>query len=1077
MTTLLPGTRVRARGLEWEIVNVEPAGEQQRFRLRCAQGDLRGLEFDFLHPFEPIEPITREFDPVRADRLPAWRLYHQAFLLDQALGPGAFVACQPGRLQIAPYQLVPTMRALAMTRPRLLLADGVGLGKTIQAGLVLAELIARRRAHRILVVSPAGPLLEQWHREMRSRFGLRFDRIADWGALQEERRKHEMGSNPFDHLALCLTSIDFAKQEKVLQDLERATWDVVVIDEVHHCVKMGTAGDREDSLRRRLAEVLARQADGLLMLTATPHDGYDAHFASLVELLDPSLVDGRGSLRGEAYTRHVVRRLKTHVKDPVTGKELFKTREVEPRRVPMTPTSHPRFAAFQSALLALVAPRLRAAVSQRRYGDVLAFVSLLKRSVSTVLACRNTLAVIADRFDDLSRAGEEAQDARRQRLRTLRDYRQRLERYGALSFEEEQDRAALEAEDIAAEILESGADELLEKLEASKREVRREGERQKRLAQTLGGLRSLIELADRAVSEDPKLDALTAELSTIRAAEPDANVLVYTEYTDSQGVIVERLQVAIQSGALRGELLALSGTDDDAQRTKILDRFCSEDGLVLVSTDATAEGLNLHERCHHLVHFELPYNPNRLEQRNGRIDRYGQEKTPIVRYLYLAGTFEERVLLRLVSKYESQRARLTFVPNTLGVLATDDGATTVRLLEGLGEEDGRLFQSPPREIRFGEPDDDTTAPAYRELLLEVDRAISGYEKAAKSATWLAESGLHADGRVQREADRARELGRSQSDVDLLAFVCDAVAVESNSSTAVTSHADGTVTLEIPSTWTHGLEDLPGYDAATRRLRLARTAEQLRSASGEALGFLGRAHPLVRRALDRVRNVQFGGSESVLDRRVSAVHTDDAAPALLFTFVGTVHSGAGREFERVVAVRVEEAGDSVALIDPQAWLSFARLDRQIPTAGVWDRHFSRWGEARKLDAKTAASRAFDPLAQAFVELHRGDVARERGDLDDWLLLRAGELCGPIALVTGELFAGASAQPSWKTLENPKSRLAAFATDRSSPVARRREAEGVLSLHDKRSKDLERRGAIDRVDVAPIGLLLLVPSKGA
>jgi SNF2-related domain len=266
MTAFLPGTQVLTRGRPWEVVHVEPAGESQRFRLRCLQGDLRGMEMDFLSPLEAIEPVVAELQPTRAGRLAHWRLYHQAFLLEQSLGPRALLAVEPGRIEMAPYQLVPVMRALAMSRPRLLLADGVGLGKTIQAGLVLAELIARRRAHRILVVSPAGPLLNQWHQEMRGRFGLRFQAIRDWGELQEVRRSLVLGANPFDHLGLCLTSIDFAKQDKVLQDLERATWDMVVIDEAHHCVRMGDAGDREDSRRRRLAELLARQADGLLLL-------------------------------------------------------------------------------------------------------------------------------------------------------------------------------------------------------------------------------------------------------------------------------------------------------------------------------------------------------------------------------------------------------------------------------------------------------------------------------------------------------------------------------------------------------------------------------------------------------------------------------------------------------------------------------------------------------------------------------------------------------------------------------------------------------------------------------------------
>ncbi len=247
--TLLPGTSVRARGLGWEVVHVEPAGEQLRYRLRCTQGALRGREIDLLAPFEKVEPVSTSLNPKRAGRLQEWLLYHQAFLLEQALGPTALLSVQPGRLTIAPYQLVPVMRALSMTRPRLLLADGVGLGKTIEAGMIIAELIARRRAHRVLIVSPAGPLLQQWHGEMRVRFGLRFEAIRDWGSLQEKRRGLELGANPFDHASLCLLSLDFAKQEKVLIDLERSSWDLVVIDESHHCVKLGGAGDNEDSRR------------------------------------------------------------------------------------------------------------------------------------------------------------------------------------------------------------------------------------------------------------------------------------------------------------------------------------------------------------------------------------------------------------------------------------------------------------------------------------------------------------------------------------------------------------------------------------------------------------------------------------------------------------------------------------------------------------------------------------------------------------------------------------------------------------------------------------------------------------
>jgi len=126
MTMLLPGTQVEARGLPWEVVHVEPAGGQQRYRLRCLQRGLHGMEVDILHPFDPIRPVATDLEPKRAGRLRQWRLYHDGFLLEQELGPSALLVAEPGRLDLAPYQLVPVMRALHMSRPRLLLADGVG---------------------------------------------------------------------------------------------------------------------------------------------------------------------------------------------------------------------------------------------------------------------------------------------------------------------------------------------------------------------------------------------------------------------------------------------------------------------------------------------------------------------------------------------------------------------------------------------------------------------------------------------------------------------------------------------------------------------------------------------------------------------------------------------------------------------------------------------------------------------------------------------------------------------------------------------------------------------------------------
>jgi ERCC4-related helicase len=1043
-------------------VSSEPAGEQTLYRLRCReQGVLLGRELDILSPFEKLEPLHKPLQPERAARLDHWRVYHQAFLLEQALGPNALLAAQPGRLKIAPYQLVPVMRALRMSRPRLLLADAVGLGKTIEAGLILAELIARRRAHRILIVSPPGPLLTQWRDEMRERFGLRFEVLGS-DRLKEIRREMELGANPFDREALALVSIDTAKQEKVLEELERTQYDLVVIDEAHHCAALGAAGDAEDSRRRRLAEVLARRTDGLLLLTATPHDGFDEHFASIVELLDPSLLDGPRKLRGDAYQRHVVRRLKRHIKDPETGKPAFPDREVTPVPVVFGPETAPRFAAYQQGLLELVAPQVRRAVRGKRYGDVLAFFSLLKRSVSSAVACRNTLETIGNRLAELADRGEEDQEARRQRLRTLRDYRRRLERFGALSREEEEDQAQLEAEDMAAELARSGDAE---------REVRRERDRLSRISQVRDELRALARAAEAAIPEDPKLAELERVIKGIRDREPRANILVYTEYADSQAAIVERLAALARSGDLAGEILALSGEDDDAKRTAHTHRFAREDGLILVSTDATAEGLNLQRRCHHLVHFELPYNPNRLEQRNGRIDRFGQTQIPRVQYLYLAGTFEERLLLRLVAKYERQRRALGFVPNTLGFVTAETDALAGNLLAGVAEEQGLLFKQEPKKLALvaGE-DEDTSNPAYREMLAELEKAFGAFGRAAKTFEWLGTAGLAAEDDLLREADEARARGGGLAVEDLSGFVLSALRAEGRA----VEERDGATTVQLDRAWTFGLDDLPGWDGRDNVLRLTTDVERLEDGKGRPVGFLGRAHPVVRRAIDRVRNVQFGGGDGALDRRTSAARGPGPRPELLATFLSRIQSDAGRELERVIAVRLEEDGGGEAYLEAAAWLDLAAPERALATKDVWKRHFERWGKAALARAEGLAHAAFGNAARQFAARHEADVSAERAQLREWARERADQLCGPGATGQMTLLGGEAARPRWADLTDPVDRLAAFATDAANTPRARQEADGVVGLYRRRAELLERRARLRDPELVPIGLLMLVPA---
>ncbi|HVC60599.1 MAG TPA: helicase-related protein [Acetobacteraceae bacterium] len=1055
------GNRVGARGLPWDLVEVQQVGAQQRLRLRRASGDLHGLEWDILYPNELVAILSAALRPEAPGPLTSWRLHHIACLLEQVPGPDEMLAAEPGRVAIEPFQLVPLMRVLEMPRARLLLADGVGLGKTIQAGLIATELIARRRAHRILVVSPAGPLLMQWEHELRQRFGLRFLPIADAAALQRERRRNELGCNPFDSIALCLISLDFAKQERVLEDLERSSWDLAIIDEAHHCIGASAGTDHDDTLRRRLAEAIARRSDGLLLLTATPHDGYDAHFASLVELLDPSLVDGRGGLAGLTYRRHVVRRLKSHIRDPATGERLFRERRVMPVRIELRGGSATPVQAFHTALAALVAPRLRRAKRIGDYADALAFIGLLKRSVSTVDACVNTLKVVAERYRLLRAQGNDAEALRTERARALRAWRRRRLRFGVLDTAAESNAATLEVEDMAADLRGFGAAELAANLRLDRTASRPATDA------IVDALEELMRLGTAAAGRnDPKLNAMLDEIRLIRAAHPVTNILVYTEYADSQAAAVHALRDA---KGIVGEVLAICGTDPEPERTRIAERCAERDGIILVSTDSMAEGLNLHRRCFHLIHLDLPYNPNRLEQRNGRIDRYGQQHDPEIRYLYLAGTFEERLLLRLIAKYEKARACLAVMPDTLGATA-DEAAWSKGLVAGFAEDQAALFEDAAPAIRtLDQVAESSNAAAFRDLLHEIDRAFAGHERHAVRHGWLVEQGLNADLGQMAGADAARR--RSDAlvgHIDLRDFV--AAAIESETCIA----AADPDRLRLPADWAAGLDDLPGYDAPTRTLRITRDRDRLRDAEGASLGFLGRAHPIVRRAISRVRRSDIIEATGTHDRRVSAARTDRfTEPAVLLSYSIEIASARRVEQQRVIAVLLPASGPPAEIAKAECWLRLAAHDRAIPADGLWQQLFASWVPGRRPLAEQLVAASMDRMAADFAVTLRHRAGLEVAGLQRWLRLRADDICGVHVPHTADLFGTAPVLPGWKSLSAPLDRLAAFAADADNPPARRREANSAVALFQRRGDERQSRAVLSPPRLRPIGMLLLVP----
>jgi hypothetical protein len=248
------------------------------------------------------------------------------------------------------------------------------------------------------------------------------------------------------------------------------------------------------------------------------------------------------------------------------------------------------------------------------------------------------------------------------------------------------------------------------------------------------------------------------------------------------------------------------------------------------------------------------------------------------------------------------------------------------------------------------------------------------------------------------------------------------------------------------------------------------------AEGRPVGFIGRAHPIVRRALDRVRNSRFGSYGGSEDRRVSVAVADVPEPTLLLTFLGRVESAQGRELERVVAVRAGASGLQ-ALDDSREWLRWLDDKASVSGKDVWKSRFEAWAPARIAAARDEAVGRFARFARAWEEGYREVLDGERLELDGWLRTRAEELTGKVRATQATLFDAREESSGWRAEQDPAARLSGFATDASQPIKARREAEVVLGLHKKRREQLERRGTLSGPQLTALGMLMLLPKGEA
>lgn len=546
-------------------------------------------------------------------------------------------------IEIEDYQLDPVVRAIQMPRVNLLIADDVGLGKTIEAGMVGLELIIRHRARKILVVCPSA-LQIQWRDQMRDKFGLDF-RIVDSSLMRELRRRRGIHVNPWAHFPRLITSIDFLKRERPLR-LFRETlpapgepiyprkYDLLIIDEAHNCAPSGAGRYADDSLRTQALRELAPHFEHKLFLTATPHNGYRESFSALLELLDNQRFSRGTEPDRKQLEAVMVRRLKS---DPTfafnhLGIRRFPPRILEPIEVPYTGEEREIHAALRQYTKMRSS---RAEGAAERFATEFVLKTLKKRLFSCPAAF---LATLERHEQSLHTAKKKAA---KPTYKTLQLELDRMDEEYA--DDGEYDEATADALDTATRLFaEPTADEeaLLKKMKEWARRAR--GQRDSKVQQLVAWLKEHLKPGGKWSKE---------------------RVIIFTEYRATQNWLQEVLSV---EGFTDGDrLLTMYGGMDPEKREEVKAAFQTSPDIspvrILLATDAASEGLDFQNFCSRLIHYEIPWNPNRMEQRNGRVDRHGQKADKVLVYHFVGKGYKERASRQFSGTVSDMEADLEFL--------------------------------------------------------------------------------------------------------------------------------------------------------------------------------------------------------------------------------------------------------------------------------------------------------------------------------------------------------------------------------------------------------------------------------
>ena len=556
-----PGMRVLIRDEEWKIEKSElnSLGGQTLFAVGLSPL-VRGKECRFLPEIEGqivvVDPAKIRLIPDDSPHFLKTRLYIESQLRRKVPADDKLHIGWKAAMDALSFQLEPAKMALSALKPRILIADTVGLGKTLEAGILMSELIARGKGRRILVVTVKS-MMTQFQKELWNRFSIPLVRL-DSARIQKIRSELPAHSNPFFYYDRAIISVDTLKRDiEYRTHLENARWDIIVIDEAHNVADRSSAGAKE-SQRSRLAQLLASRSDCLIMLSATPHDGRPRSFASLIRMLDPTAIADPDDYSKEDLKGLFVRRFKNDVAAELSSRCPERQMQLVPAQ--SSPEEEEACRVLASLNLHMDQRRRARSPESGAPADLLFKTGLIKSLFSSPAAC----------------------------LRTIDNRLARLDK-AEPTLEAAADRAALT--ELRAEVS----------------------------AISAGSFSRYQKLLD--ILRSQPLD------------ESQNRVVVFTERIETMKYLAARLKADLN---LRDEQIAtMHGAMSDIEQQEIVAKFGREASplRVLVASDVASEGINLHYCCHRLVHFDIPWSIMTLNQRNGRIDRYGQKIAPDIRCL------------------------------------------------------------------------------------------------------------------------------------------------------------------------------------------------------------------------------------------------------------------------------------------------------------------------------------------------------------------------------------------------------------------------------------------------------------